>query len=410
MILRYKSEGTKSNFVKQYNQLMESNLIYHQGAVYAHIAHQGKRIYHNTKVKVPASAVDSKGFVKKSAVEYASKLNELILEKKRELDTAIMKDLQQNGMLCLLRVKDILSGKPTDQRKVEDEIDFKNAKMPDIFKRFMSSQLKLNRGLKWRYETLGKILLDYTEPVSRLDEQDVAVILEYFYESKETPSQKVSANTAALRFKNYKRFHVWARRKGYPLPDINWDQIRPKTYKSDFIVISEDRIQQLWDADLKGHHDRVRKIFLILIYTGMRYSDFLLMRNEDIQNGMLKRVTQKTNEVFEIPIHNKLLPIIMNAPKMAGPVFNRSIKELGKTLGWTEEIRWRVSLTDFEMVPFYTKLKSHVGRHTAASRWLQFNIPLDDILLWTGWSKSDMIFYYGKHSRRNTSEKMNLIP
>lgn len=381
---------------------MESTLIYHQGSVKAHFAIHGKRIYHNTKVRVPEKVLDSKFFVKASAMSYASKLNEKIINRKKELDEALVKDLKEHGDIDIDRVRDILNGVVAVTPSLAF-VDLQNSQLLDIFKRFRGTLIKVDRGLKWRIDLLAKILTNYKKPCSHLETITIANILETFYEG-------VNANTAGLRFKNFKRFYNWALKKGYQLPEIDWRQVRPNTYKADFVVLSEERVQELIKYKAKSEHqERIRQIFLILIYTGMRYSDYKRLDKDSIINGHILKITKKTITKFKIPVHPNIEEFVKNPPKMVGQPFNRSLKDLGKDLGWTEIVRFRTDDEVFEMIPFNMCLTSHVGRHTAATRWLKAGVNIGDILSWTGWTKSDMIFYYQDRMNTDTSASMKLI-
>lgn len=371
---------------------MESVLIYHMGYVKAHLAFNRKRIFYTTKVKIAKETLDSRGYVRAKAVDNWQNLNQQILFHKRKLDEAILKDLLANGTIDVDRIKYSLESATLslDEKDDTPSVDKGSVRISDMLKEFISNQPKMNHGLKWRYELLLKILV----------KEDVIcrqVKMPYLLERLDEFRGVVNANTASTRFKNFKRFILWCQEGGYPLPRIEWKRLRKPGFKPDFVFLTDDRIQQLIEyAPESIFEQNVKNIFLVLIYTGMRYSDYATLKASDIHDGHLDKVAKKTKTRFKIPVHQNIAEIVKSPPKMTGQVFNRGIKDLGEKLGWTELIRFRKDINEFVMIPYYDMLCSSVGRHTFATRALLNGTPHNIIMGWCAWCNSSMIFYYSE--------------
>lgn len=106
----------------------------------------------------------------------------------------------------------------------------------------------------------------------------------------------------------------------------------------DNVFLSETELKQLKDCDFSTdpHLDRVRDWFLLLAWTGSRFSDLEKIEKANIRNGMITYRQKKTNTSVTIPMHpvvneilkkyNYQMPDVISNQK-----FNDYIKEACKT-------------------------------------------------------------------------------
>lgn len=80
----------------------------------------------------------------------------------------------------------------------------------------------------------------------------------------------------------------------------------------DSVYLTENELTQLYDLYLSKTPglDKARDLFLIGCYTGLRFSDFMHLRPENIKGRILTRNTLKTSERVPIPLNSKLLSIV----------------------------------------------------------------------------------------------------
>ena len=73
----------------------------------------------------------------------------------------------------------------------------------------------------------------------------------------------------------------------------------------DNTYLTEAELETLYHHDFSGspRHERVRDIFLIGCWTGLRFSDYSAIKPEHISGDRIKMVTQKTNKQVIIPLH-----------------------------------------------------------------------------------------------------------
>ena len=109
------------------------------------------------------------------------------------------------------------------------------------------------------------------------------------------------------------------------------------TEEVDDIYLSESELQQLKDEDFSKilRLDRVRDWFLLLAWTGSRFSDLEKTGKTDIKDGYITFRQQKTNNKVVIPLHPVVLEILekydFNLPApISNQDFNRYIKEVAE--------------------------------------------------------------------------------
>lgn len=107
--------------------------------------------------------------------------------------------------------------------------------------------------------------------------------------------------------------------------------------KSDNIFLTKEEIEELEDLDLSNNSklERVRDLFLIGCHTGLRYSDYSILKPEQIKDGFIITTQIKTGDEVIIPIHATVQSIIEkysgNLPRsISNQKTNEFLKDLGK--------------------------------------------------------------------------------
>ncbi|MCL2435238.1 MAG: site-specific integrase [Lentimicrobiaceae bacterium] len=113
------------------------------------------------------------------------------------------------------------------------------------------------------------------------------------------------------------------------------NQFHVFTEETDTIYLNENELQKIKDADLSKtlYLDRVRDWFLLLAWTGCRFSDLNKITKTDIKNGFITFRQQKTNNKVTIPLHPIVTEILekydYDLPDViTNQKFNEYIKEV----------------------------------------------------------------------------------
>ena len=115
--------------------------------------------------------------------------------------------------------------------------------------------------------------------------------------------------------------------------------------QSDNISLSEDELDSLarFNFSSQPRLERVRDLFLVGCWTGLRFSDFTSIRKENIFGGMITITQHKTDDPVIIPVHPVFKTIWEryegNLPSnISNQKFNDYIKEVCKIVGINSRI------------------------------------------------------------------------
>jgi len=144
--------------------------------------------------------------------------------------------------------------------------------------------------------------------------------------------------------------------------------------------------------------DRVRDLFLIGCYTGLRFSDFTTISRQsiDIPNRLISIKTQKTNKQVVIPIHKTVLKIINKyqdltenslPPALSNAKMNEYLKGIADLAGLDEIISKSKTIAGKVVTRNYKKWElvcTHTARRSFASNSYKMGIPVYTIMGITG--------------------------
>lgn len=115
---------------------------------------------------------------------------------------------------------------------------------------------------------------------------------------------------------------------------------RKPAYVSETIYLNRQELQLIHDLDLSRRMelDRIRDLFLIGAWTGLRFSDFNRLKENHIDDGFIRIKTSKTSSSAVIPINKVVKSIFMKYSNevpngYANQYMNRQLKVICKMAG-----------------------------------------------------------------------------
>ncbi|QHV97282.1 site-specific integrase [Spirosoma endbachense] len=171
----------------------------------------------------------------------------------------------------------------------------------------------------------------------------------------------------------------------------------------DNIYLSSEELTQLSQLDLSHNArlSRIRDLFLIGCYTGLRFSDFSELRPENItHNGqILTRKTLKTGGRVSIPLNPTILAILKKydgvPPRtITNQRMNTYLKELCRLAGFTERVevgRTKGGFRQMRVMEKWELITTHTARRSFATNAFLAGVPTVSIMKITG-HKSESIF------------------
>jgi site-specific recombinase XerD len=183
----------------------------------------------------------------------------------------------------------------------------------------------------------------------------------------------------------------------------------------DNIYLSERELEVLAAMDLTHSErlDKVRDLFLIGCFTGLRFSDYTAIKPENIglvshgskEVECLTVTTTKTKAKVVIPLANPVLRGILakhgnQAPKgMTNQRLNIYLKELCKLAGFdelTEVNEYRAGKQEKKAVPKWELVSTHTARRSFATNAFKRGMAAADIMRFTGHSTMASFMKYIK--------------
>ncbi|MBB3055837.1 site-specific integrase [Mucilaginibacter gotjawali] len=204
------------------------------------------------------------------------------------------------------------------------------------------------------------------------------------------------------------------------------------SYEADTLYLNADQINKISALDLsdktkffkavKGKEvvninysvlDKVRDLFLIGSYTGLRFSDYSTLEPSNINGNFINIKQIKTGGRVTIPIMSRLHPVLNKypgeLPTMSNQKFNDYIKYVSELAGLTELITVKNTKgnTDNESIkPLYSLVTSHCCRRSYATNMFKAGIPPMLIMSATG-HKTETSFL--KYIRATNDDKAKLL-
>lgn len=260
------------------------------------------------------------------------------------------------------------------------------------------------KALKAFEEETGKI---YLEDISVKWAQDFNIwMMERDY----------SKNTIAGALQRIKA--VLHRLKNEGIGTFDGSGIRAATEQTTTVFNTIEELKILLEADFADTpgYDRVRDIYVIHCFLGLRFSDLatILENPKNYTREMGGRLyfeikTQKTGEVVFIPVSRSVKQVCERYRWNFGEVFtyqyyNEAIKEIARRAGLTTPVifsRTEGGKRVDKQVPKYELMSSHTARRTFATNSHLSGIAERDIMLITG-HKTTAAFY--KYIRSSSME------
>jgi site-specific recombinase XerD len=185
---------------------------------------------------------------------------------------------------------------------------------------------------------------------------------------------------------------------------------------SDSVYLNEAELTQLKAHDFAAvpHLDRVRDWFLLLAWTGSRYSDLEKIDKANIRNGMITYRQQKTNTSVTIPMHPVVSEVLQkydfNMPEIiSNQKFNDYIKDACKLAGidtlesFTRTVGGKLIT---ETLPKYELVQSHTCRRSFCTNMYLRGLDTMMIRSISGHKTEPSFLKYIKVSQQQHAEMM----
>jgi integrase len=227
----------------------------------------------------------------------------------------------------------------------------------------------------------------------------------------------LSKNTIGTRIKILKTFLSSASERGIKVPtDYTKKSFKKPTEETFSIYLNESELITMYNkSDLPLYLERVRDLFLIGCYTGLRFSDLSQLKKENITSeNTINITTQKTNQKVVVPIHPVVREIFLKydykLPKLpSNQKFNDFLKLVAEKAEINELIHVENNKGGFivgQSTKKYNLVTSHTARRSFATNAFLADMPSISIMKITGHKTESAFMKYIKMSAKDNAIKM----
>ncbi|MDD4554436.1 MAG: site-specific integrase [Bacteroidales bacterium] len=186
-------------------------------------------------------------------------------------------------------------------------------------------------------------------------------------------------------------------------------------HKREFKVIKEDvdtvyltlfEIQALYEMQIDNPGKRkIRDIFILNCFTGLRHSDWDKVTFENIHENKLYVRTQKTNEPVIIPVK----PLVLEILERYGRIDVPTLQKTNEALRWIGEIASDKKIGNGNPKK-WLQIRTHTARRSFATNAYLTGIPMRDIMQVTGHKTTESFLKYIRVTKLETAEKLKDHP
>ncbi|VBB48193.1 Integrase family protein [uncultured Paludibacter sp.] len=304
-----------------------------------------------------------------------------------------------------------------DKTPIEsNEIDIKRLGFVDYLQHLIDTATLKNSTIR-AYKVVKNNLIEYQDKNNvYLTFQNVDID---FYNSflKFLEHKNFGVNTIGARIKVVKTVLNNANDRGIDVcQDYKKKSFKKVTEESENVYLSESELDEIYNLkDLPNYLDKVRDLFLIGCYTGLRFSDLTRLKKDFITiDNTISIKTQKTGKNVEIPIHSRVSEILKKynyeLPKpISNQNFNEYIKEVAKLADFDEKITkqyTRGGKLVNQTTEKYNLISSHTARRSFATNAFLADVPTLAIMQITGHKTESAFMKYIKMSAKDNAIKL----
>lgn len=226
-----------------------------------------------------------------------------------------------------------------------------------------------------------------------------------------------SQNTIGKNIKVLKTFLNEATERGINKSlEFKKRKFKRLTEDTDKIYLNTEELERMYKLKIEDKQlDKVRDLFIIGCYTGLRFSDFSELKQENVLEGnKIKIRMNKTNDTVIIPLHKYVREILKKynneVPKsLCNQKMNVYIKHIGSTAKIKDKIEVAITKGGKLMKETcfkYNLISTHTARRSFATNLFIADIPAITIMKITGHRTEKSFLRYIRISQEENANKL----
>ncbi|MBN4058017.1 site-specific integrase [Olleya sp. AH-315-K02] len=316
------------------------------------------------------------------------------------------------------------------KKELEFELDDRVLKQRKItFFEFIDTFIEESKNIKQAstitvYSTTLSHLKSYAEKKNKNVNFDTINLIFYSSFTKYLSQDlEMATNTIGKYIKTLKTFLNEATERGFNI-NLEFRKSKFKTIseETDTVYLTTEELKIIEDKDLSNTPslEKVRDLFLLGCFTGLRFSDFSQIKQENVieSKSIIQIRTQKTKEKVSIPIHPIVKRILIKYDNFIPSAFtnqimNKYLKEIAELCEIdtpTELTTTKSGIAQKNTVPKHKLITTHTARRSFATNLYLADIPSISIMKITGHKTEKSFLKYIKVTQEQNADKLLTHP
>lgn len=270
------------------------------------------------------------------------------------------------------------------------------------------------------YERTFFYLKEFSKKIGKaLDFKDID--LDFYYGFVEyLQSLNLATNTIGKKIQTLKIFLNAATDLGFnQYRHFKSSRFNAISEESESIYLNQEELKRIYDLDLADNPrlDKVRDLFIVGCWTGVRFSDIPQITPDAIKDNYISIKQSKTGGKVVIPVHDTVKAILDKyngtlPPAITNQRFNEYLKEIAQLAELNDEVHKSITKGGIERSKSYTKwelVTTHTGRRSFATNNYLMGVPSLTIMAITGHKTESAFLKYIKVTPTEHAEKIRAI-
>lgn len=259
----------------------------------------------------------------------------------------------------------------------------------------------------------------------KIDFSTIDLDFYYDYTAFLTTKKKFSTNTIGKHIRTLKIFLNDATERGLNSSfAYKSKRFKIQGEQTESIYLTEKELKEIFDFDFSHNKrlEKVRDLFLVGCWTGLRFSDFSAIEPENINDNFIQIETKKTKQKVTIPIHPTLKHIMAKykgqynnslPPSISNAKMNLYIKEFAKEIPSlkdtiTSKTYTKGGVTITKNYKRYELITTHTARRSFSTNLYKDKVPAYTIMQITGHKTEKAFLSYIKVSNDEHAKILQL--
>ncbi len=240
------------------------------------------------------------------------------------------------------------------------------------------------------------------------------------YKDYMTFEKKYATNTLSKHIRVLKSIMNDAVERELTKTAFTGKRYKAKTEQTETVYLDKSELKKLYELDLSKETrlERVRDLFLVGCWTGLRFSDFNDISPKNIKGDFIEIKTKKTKKTVIVPIHKYVREIMKKykgltenslPPTISNQKMNEYLKDVAKKAEFNELVSLQFTKAGKEVISTvakHTLISSHTARRSFATNMYLDGFPTISIMAITGHTTESSFMKYIRVTPKEHAEKL----